>query len=1133
MKPHKPTAKSKATGLARARMLMKSKLWWLGGYPDGNKWVVVPFEGERGVEVLTLDRQHLRRATYAATKLYREFPRALPVLVGDSKTWFEAVRGFLNLFKPWVHSDESPPQNLFATANYPEPIRDLATRIANEQPKLQRFLSALSWVLYTRQEDVQRYLRWVSQNADSLSTAMVNLPHDKGPAFGIRLSHLAVTLGTRYVTPLVKLIGTPHLYEYPIRNEEYFAAQLADNRFPKKTNDPSLSNNIPEPHLPALLQQWTGWLLSNDPPTQRRFLSLLDLCDLPPLIESWALWWPKATRKVEKARNLLRGYEYDRTKEKQLNKIPVQMDQLRRNSPGSLHLKSFTESLQEFSTSSKQDRFKAARRALSHINSENDVVLRSCFLIHWWLLGKTATRLEEKKVPDLISKFALYLRQTGGDSASLAPWIDSVKREGVHDYHQYSMDDDLIDTKIKRENVGRFFQSLAIFHSEHPEQVTEDMAERILELIEVVPAAEQSSYLALKLYEGGQHKSSHSGTVLKAALRCSGSEAAVFSDLVQVFTQIAAQTELLPDKAVDVLLPVFGDDQELLVSLLLEKNLQKVIQCTRKLATLDALELPLKVQPRLKPVDARWIEAYPEQLHSSMKRLSRATPDAQAIARQQFRSVWHDFQSMRQEYAALRKIILTADDAERLRLEKRLVTLETRLASAQKIPAAKIQRLNQKVLRKAGMKLLELVELQADQNLARAIPRFFGLSNTPRWLLSDQNLRLLAPIAKLPRNSRNLAKRLIQIRSGPSPWDLRDHPANRKFLNSLEKSGIDWLFWTDGIGAVKWEVKKTCILLTLEDDPLVVLYMGGYFKTCLSPGSFNFHSAVSNAVDINKRVLYARDENGKVVGRRLLCLTREGRIILFHVYCHDKSLEFEKASDDFAHTLANKMGTRVVGKGEVPKLVARSWYNDGPVDTAAQFDFLEDGSPFRIQLHTVETDQLPALLSKVLGDSKIDEIVTPMLLSLPEFDSRPELIMGVLPHIRNRSRLQGDICLRAALLLDKAGAGETGAVLFGAQIEHLLIQWEKDHAWMDFNAISFLCRTRPSQALRILRRTRRRRVKSWDEETTDVRLVAAAICMERLRRPSQAVKLYRLTIDRYRSGVAEQYARKRLKELER
>ena len=69
--------------------------------------------------------------------------------------------------------------------------------------------------------------------------------------------------------------------------------------------------------------------------------------------------------------------------------------------------------------------------------------------------------------------------------------------------------------------------------------------------------------------------------------------------------------------------------------------------------------------------------------------------------------------------------------------------------------------------------------------------------------------------------------------------------------------------------------ERGVVTVSLEDDPIHVMHMGTPFQTCLSPDDFNFFSAISNAADINKRVIFARDSKKQVVGRCLLALSDE------------------------------------------------------------------------------------------------------------------------------------------------------------------------------------------------------------------------------------------------------------------
>ena len=118
MRAHKPTAKGKADAVSRARMLMKSRLWWLDGFPGDDGWTALPLDGSREMETLALDRTHLRRATLTINELRRDFPRALGRIVGDGARWVEASHRVVSLVKPWVHGGggaDRPAASLFDT----------------------------------------------------------------------------------------------------------------------------------------------------------------------------------------------------------------------------------------------------------------------------------------------------------------------------------------------------------------------------------------------------------------------------------------------------------------------------------------------------------------------------------------------------------------------------------------------------------------------------------------------------------------------------------------------------------------------------------------------------------------------------------------------------------------------------------------------------------------------------------------------------------------------------------------------------------------------------------------------------------------------------------------------------------
>ncbi|MBI1375127.1 MAG: hypothetical protein GC159_20605 [Phycisphaera sp.] len=60
--------------------------------------------------------------------------------------------------------------------------------------------------------------------------------------------------------------------------------------------------------------------------------------------------------------------------------------------------------------------------------------------------------------------------------------------------------------------------------------------------------------------------------------------------------------------------------------------------------------------------------------------------------------------------------------------------------------------------------------------------------------------------------------------------------------------------------------------------------------------------------------------------------------------------------------------------------------------------------------------------------------------------------------------------------------------------------------------LEFLARARPTRALRLLRETRSKGVRSWDDEYEVERIYAAAMAMEALNRHGQALHHYRRVV---------------------
>ena len=180
---------------------------------------------------------------------------------------------------------------------------------------------------------------------------------------------------------------------------------------------------------------------------------------------------------------------------------------------------------------------------------------------------------------------------------------------------------------------------------------------------------------------------------------------------------------------------------------------------------------------------------------------------------------------------------------------------------------------------------MQLAQLAALEAVAQDVIRrhwdaIFGEASValddPDW---DNALALWSQTTE---NKRLLKQLLRHLAAGDRHW-AREHPVNVAFLDAARAAGLDAEAWL-GRHERHEEVRGETWTAYAESDPLRVLQMGNLFGTCLSVGDLNAFATVANAVEVNKRVLYIRDGQGRVVGRKLVALSREGVLFGFCSY---------------------------------------------------------------------------------------------------------------------------------------------------------------------------------------------------------------------------------------------------------
>lgn len=141
--------------------------------------------------------------------------------------------------------------------------------------------------------------------------------------------------------------------------------------------------------------------------------------------------------------------------------------------------------------------------------------------------------------------------------------------------------------------------------------------------------------------------------------------------------------------------------------------------------------------------------------------------------------------------------------------------------------------------------------------------------------------------------------------------DVKTHLQRYKSLKGIEESYI-----------------PEKIIIETEKNPLKALQMGEVVGSCLGIGGGNEYSAVTNVADVNKQVIYAKDERGNIIGRVLIGLNDSGNIVGYRLYTLDHRIDLEKYVRDFIHEYARKIGAKVSNELS-PRPLTGEWYDDG------------------------------------------------------------------------------------------------------------------------------------------------------------------------------------------------------------
>ncbi|MFO7905095.1 MAG: hypothetical protein R6U98_20700 [Pirellulaceae bacterium] len=504
-----------------------------------------------------------------------------------------------------------------------------------------------------------------------------------------------------------------------------------------------------------------------------------------------------------------------------------------------------------------------------------------------------------------------------------------------------------------------------------------------------------------------------------------------------------------------------------------------------------------------------WALDYPHDLRREIAILDSLVDDAETVFRKEWDRAGPDESALRKQIAILSQKI--AKDPGNTRLARGLANKREQLRESTTLAERRTKALKKRLTRLIRDRVCDVWHQSLWNKIEQRVNDIIGSTVIPVELhdgqLHQKTRRILAGIIRVDGWARDLAVRLLRLRlSSPEPpWDVNGDPQNRQFLASMARLGIDTRPWLSSFEKSVTAKSGEQLSLALEQDPLEIFYMGGYFDTCLSPDSFNFFSAVSVAADVNKQVLFARNTKGEVVGRCLLALARNGGLLAFHPYGYLANDEFSKIASDYVAELAEGMNTTVLRKGDIDCLVAHDWYDDGPQAICDRLPCFGKGSSLRNQLTTIALGNLLPVLERELAPLEVNDVTLPLIVQLPEFTERPELVLPLKQIVSESRFLPRETSIQIAQHAMKAGDRR-----FAMQViqTHVLPFKMNEYQCYDSTLVNpvleMLLELAPSLALRVLRKTRPHWVRSDHQETDETRRDILARTHEALGRESLA-----------------------------
>ena len=1102
MKPINLKLVSKAKGEARVKTLIRAHLYWLYGFPyrKGNHiYWCCPGAKSGAKQKIVITSTLISKAQRVIYELKRDYRTALPRVVGNVDVWEKRCNVYLERTKAVISNSqmlEVPAIINRDSATY----QKLCYRF-NESLLQSEFGIAVQWMCSIESNDLNEMLDFGrTYQLEDLDNAELNV---------LLMAKLAwIYLKTnRKNSVYFNLILNPKGFSLPTCNGSYYATPYAQYRFGAKKRKKQfsfVSRPANDSRKPIRLS--VDRLLELSQSQLQRILGLLDAIGIDELYTQSIDWWEAVDYLVAKITNYIR-YSND-NKIEYFRILQTSLEE---------YIKKYTE-LPDFlklfckleEASCDRELTEILTRIMQSLTKLELDVSKRLSILNYFIESKDDCDKSLKFFKQYLMQFDNYLT-TAQNEKALVFW-------DKFNWHYWGSFESKVFDDLDKKQIEKFFEVLSLLANDESRHVCKKWVEPVGACIAAGHSVTKTVELVTRL-----HAKNLFGDVSKIPLKIACERQFDLNDsirLIRLWSKL--DEEYTDDDTLKVLFNSFKSSGlvEVFDDFIFSDRFKEIRQCSDQVRIIMKVDKPSQVPQLINAVESfePWIEQYPAEYHSYLAKLNQVSKTSERDAKRVFKKNWWPLSFLQEERANLEQQLANANLPHRGNIIKRMQNLEVRMANFKPATEVVSQKIKDGLTHLVKQKRFERWRSQLELAFKQSWSKFLGLEGQelPAWLFESETLRFLLPICDFKPSTKNLAKQIVRQRVNDENRTLFEHPNNRKFLSQLSDDGFNADCWVNGVGKRSYTAKSgQTITLNLATDSWQILNMGGHFNTCLSPGNFNYFSVFSNIADANKQVIYGVSNEGRVVGRVLVGLTSSGGIKVFHIYCHNADDEFSSNVIDYIQSWAKAGGFTLTEEGEIQNLVSTEWYDDGAIEVANTIDCFKDGSKLREKLHDLKPSKLERTLVEALCPLPINELTFPLLLGLPELQSRQDLLLETVNLAKKISRLSRSELIKLLDLTHQNNCGDQCFEVLGQKIIRSMTNDAKNGRWIEIGSLELICNYSPVDSLRVIKLMGKNKRYRWYENIYSETAKVAVKSLTMLGRHLQAedlAKKYKLKV---------------------